>query len=252
MSTVEQFTVGPVVPTDRTPLARVRDAARLHLIGWQSIVIPYSVMFSALVVNLLIFGLLRARGIGPDEAGFTGGLFSLYITVALVFVSAMNRQMAFALDFSLTRRAYLLGTALFAVGLSLASALALYLMRLLESATGGFWMDLGFFAVGGWDTGDPVTQVLGYAAPMLAVSGIGALFGAVYARWGTIGTYAALILLAFAIGLFVVGVTYAEAWESIGDWFVDQPMAALLAGYPLVIAAVCGAGAYAVCRRVKA
>ncbi len=209
-------------------------------------------MFSALAVNLLIFGLLRARGIGSDEAAFTGGLLSLYITVGLVFVSAMNRQLAFALDFSLTRWAYLLGTALFAVGLSLASALALYLMRLVENATGGFWMDLQFFAIGGWDTGDPVTQILGYAAPMLAVSGIGALFGAVYARWGTIGSYAALILLALGIGLFVVGATYAEAWTSIGDWFTGQPMAALLAGYPLVIALVCGAGAYAVCRRVKA
>src|SRR5689334_16432412 len=99
MSTVEQSMVGPAVTAGRTPLARVTDAARLHLIGWQSIVIPYSVMFSALVVNLLIFGLLRARGIGPDEAAFTGGLFSLYITMALVFVSAMNRQLAFALDF---------------------------------------------------------------------------------------------------------------------------------------------------------
>lgn len=231
---------------------RVKVAARLHLIGWQSVITPYLVMLSALVLNLLIFGLLRARGVGPDEAPFTGGLLSLYITVAIVFVQAVNGRLSFALGLSLTRRSYLLGTGLFALGLALASAVALYLLRLVEEASGGWWMDLQFFAIGGWDTGDPVTQILGYAAPMVALSAIGALAGAIYARWGAIGTYVAIVLEAVVLGAFVVVVTYAEAWTAVGQWFVDQPMAALLAGYPWVVAVAAAAGTYAVVRRVNA
>lgn len=209
-------------------------------------------MLSALVVNFLIFGLLRARGIGPDEAAFTGGLLSLYATVALLFIQAMNGQLTFALGFSLTRRTYLLGTAVFAVGLALASAVGLYLLRLIEEATGGWGLKLEFFAIGGWDTGDPVTQIIGYAAPMVALSAIAAWIGGVYARWGSIGTYVVLVLTAVLAAVLVVIVTYAEAWAAVGDWFVDQPMAALLAGYPWIVAAVFGGATYAVVRRVNA
>lgn len=231
---------------------RALAAARLHLIGWQSLAIPWSVMFSALLVNFLIFGLLRAQGVDENEAGFTGGLLSYYITVALVFVAAVNRHLSFAVGFSVTRRAYLLGTALFALGLVLGSSVLLYLLRLVEVASDGWWMQLDFFRIGGWHTGDPVTMILGYAAPMLALSAIAALYGAVFARWGTIGTYAALIVTLLVAGIFVVGVTYAGVWSAIGDWFAGQPMAALLAGYPWIIAAVFGGGSYLVLRRVNA
>ncbi len=231
---------------------RIMVAARLHLIGWQPVTIPYAVMLSALLVNLLIFGLLRGSGVGEDEAGFTGGLLSLYITVALVFVTAVNGQLTFALGFSLTRRTYLAGTAVFATGLALASGVLLYLCRLVEVATDGWFLQLDFFQIGGWSTGDPFTQVIGYAAPMLALSATGALLGAVHARWGSVGVWSALILSALAAGLFVAAVTVAKAWGSVGQWFVDQPMAALLAGYPLIITVVFGAAVYLVLRRVNA
>ncbi|GAB3247773.1 hypothetical protein GCM10027456_19390 [Kineosporia babensis] len=233
-------------------MRRVALAARLHTLGWHSLSVPYSVMFSALLVNFVIFGLLRGFGVDENEAQFTGGLLSLYITVGVMFVVLVNEPFRFALGFSLTRRAYLSGTALFALGLALGSGVFLYLMRLLEQLTGGWFLQLEFFEIGGWYTGDPISQIIGYAAPMLAISAFGALLGGFYARWGTIGVWGVLTLITLVVILFILGVTLTQNWMSVGQWFVDQPMVALLAGYPWAITAVLGAATYLLLRKVNA
>jgi len=228
---------------------RVLNAARLHLITGQVITIPWGIMASALAVNWVIFGLIQAR-VGANDNPSSGGLASLYVVVLVVFVQAMNKQFFFALGLSLTRRAFLMGTALFALGLSFASAGVLYALYGVERATGGWWMDLSFFGAWGLGDGNPVTAVLEYAAPMLALITVGTLFGSITARWGVFGLFVSGILLLIVGGAFTVIMTYAEAWTSFGHWFTGQSTAALAAGYPWIIAAVLGAGTYLVVRRV--
>ncbi|GLY28229.1 hypothetical protein [Kineosporia sp. NBRC 101731] len=230
---------------------RVVSAARLHTIGGQSISVPWSVLVSALAINFLIFGTIQA-GDGIDEDPTTGGLLALYAVTMVVFIQAMNKPLSFALGFGLTRRTYLFGTALFALALSFGSAVVLYALYGLEQATGGWWMDLSFFGVVGLGEGNPVVAVLGYAAPMTALTALGALTGGINARWGLIGVYTAAIVTLIAGGVFAVIMFYAHAWTSLGHWIADQPSAALFAGYPWIVTAVAGAGAYAVVRRVAA
>jgi hypothetical protein len=230
---------------------RVVSAARLHLIGGQSITYPWLIMASSLAINLVIFASITAKG-GVDDNPSTGGLLSLYAVVMIVFSQAMNKQFAFALGFSLTRRTYLLGSALFALALSLGSALALYALYGIERATGGWWMDLSFFGVYGLGDGNPVLAVLGYAAPMMALITLGTLLGGINARWGPIGLYVAGLVGLIVGGALSVIMTYAEAWTGFGNWFDDQPTAALLAGYPWIIAVLLAGGTYLVARRTAA
>ncbi len=207
-------------------------------------------MASALVLNLLIFGTIEAKG-GVDDDPSTGGLFSLYAVVMVGFVQAMNKQLSFALGFGLTRGVYLLGCAVFAIGLSFASAVVLYALYGIERATGGWGIDLDFFGVYGLGGGNPVLAVLMYAAPMAALITAGTLFGGINSRWGTFGIYVAGLVGLVIAGAFAVAVTYAEAWTRIGHWFAGQPDAALFGGYPWLVAIVLGGATFAIVRRVN-
>ncbi|GAA3592887.1 hypothetical protein GCM10022223_04550 [Kineosporia mesophila] len=230
---------------------RVVSAARLHTVGGQSISVPWSVLASALAVNFLIFGTIQA-GDGIDEDPTTGGLLALYIATAVVFIQAMNKPLSFALGFGLTRRTYLFGTGLFALAISFGSAVVLYALYGLERASGGWWMSLSFFGALGLGEGNPVVAVLGYAAPMMALAALGALAGGIHARWGLVGVYTSVIVALIAGGAFCVVMFSAHAWTPLGRWIADQPSSALFAGYPWIVTAVAGAGAYAVVRRVAA
>ena len=230
---------------------RVLSAARLHLVSGQAITVPWAIMGSALAVNLVIFGTIQAKA-GVSDNPSSGGLASLYAVVLTVFVQAMNKPLQFALGLSLTRRTYLLGSAVFATALSFGSALVLYALYGVERGTDGWGMDLAFFGAWGLGDGNPVVAVLEYAAPMMALIAVGSLLGGLYARWGMIGVYVTTIALLIVAGVFAVIMTYAEAWTSLGHWFADQSTAALAAGYPWIITALFAGGTYLVVRRVAA
>ncbi|GAB3247768.1 hypothetical protein [Kineosporia babensis] len=230
---------------------RVVSAARLHLLSYQNVAIPWAVLASALAVNLLLFGSMQAGG-ASEEAAFTGGLVSIYIAASVSAVQLMNKHFDFAVSFGLSRRGYLLGTALFALGMALGSALLLYALLGIELATGGWGLELEFFGVAELFTANPLTAVPSYAVPMLFFIAVGALYGAINHRWGMTGVYAATLLAVLVGGLGAVLLTYTKAWASFFGWWADQPHLALLAGYPLIAAALLGAGTYLVSRRVGA
>lgn len=232
-------------------MSRVVAAARLQLISYQNVIIPWAVLASALAVSLMVFAALQASN--PETSTpFTGGLASIYITVAIGFATVMNKNFLFATGLGLTRRGYLLGTGLFALVLAVGSALALYALLGIEKATDGWGLDLAFFGVADLVSGNPFTTVPSYAVPLLASMTLGALYGAINLRWGMIGVYASGVLALLAGGLFLVAVTYAGAWDSIGAFFTNTSPTALLAGYPLIAVVLLGGGTYLISRRVGA
>jgi hypothetical protein len=225
---------------------RVARAARVHLLGWPTtMAAPVTVLFSAFGINLAIFWVLQDRGI---ESSFTGGLASLYITVMLVFIQLMGRQLSFATGFGLTRRTYYLATMLFVVALSLVAAVALELLRLLEQATNGWGVHMPFYRVAAMNVGNPLGQIAVYAGPLVLLATFGTFIGAIFARWRTAGLVVAGILAMLLGGLAVVLISYGRDWTSIGSWFADQPHLALYAGWPLLLAVVLGLAAYRVVR----
>lgn len=231
---------------------RVVRAARLHLISPQALLIPAAVLAAAMVINLGIFALLRQNDASSSEASFTGGLASLYIAVMTVFIQAMNRQFDVALSFGLPRRLYLLGTGLFALGLSLCWGLVLALLRLVETSTDGWGVRMDFFAVAGMDTGGLVSGTLVYAVPMLALAALGVLIGGIFARWGQIGVYTAGLALLVGVGAAIVTVSYTWSWTDGWQWLSDRSLIALTAGYPWLLVAVCGGAAFWVVRGSQA
>lgn len=228
---------------------RVVGAARLHLLGYQNVLVPWSVLASALAINLLLFWSIQL-GNPSESAAFTGGLLSIYVCAAVAAVQMLNRNFDFALGLGLTRRGYLLGTALFALLMAVGSAVALYALLGIEQATDGWGLELEFFGPAGLFSSNPLIAVPSYAVPMLAFMALGALYGAINNRWGLTGVYASAVLLALAGGLFTVAMVYAEAWGSFFTWWAGQPTVAVMAGYPLIAVAVFGGGAYLVARRV--
>jgi len=227
---------------------RVTTAARIHLIGPANLLVPAGVMTAALAISLGIFALLRQNDVGTQDASFAGGLSALYVTVMVLFIQAMNRPFAFALGFGLTRRAYLLGTGLFALGLCAGWGAVLSLLWLLERATGGWGVQMEFFAAAGLDTGGPFTQALAYAVPMLALAATGALFGGIFVRWGQLGVYALAMGLLILVGALVVVLTATHSWTSSWSWITDQPSIAVTAGYPWLVVLVCGGAAFWIAR----
>ena len=123
-------------------------AARLHLVTWRSAVIwPWAVLGSSLVINWVIQALLDPAS---REQGGTGGVASIYFVAAWLAYQAVSQVFPFALGMGVTRRAFA-GRAQAPCWCSrrCSSPPALTVLRYLESATGGFGVELHFFRVPG-------------------------------------------------------------------------------------------------------
>ncbi len=228
---------------------RVLTAARLNTVGaGMRIGIPWVVVGSAFLINLLIFGLIRANTNGGDD-GVTGALAALYITAAAAHLQTMTQTFPFALSLGVTRRNFYIGAGLVLLAETLVHSIALTVLLAIENATGGWGLQLRFFGVGFMIQSNPVAQVVAYGAPLLALGLVGMMIGTMFKRWGQIGVYAAAIGTTLVLGGLVALVTWQQWWGSVGSFFTTTPTLVLLGVYPLVIAVLAGLGGYALVRR---
>lgn len=228
---------------------RVLAAARLQVVHPLVILgIPWLVVGISFAINVAIWGLAGLRDV-PD-AGFTGGVLALYITVCVVFVQAVTQLLPFAMGVSLSRRTYWLGVSLVGVLSALGYGIALALLDAIGDATDGWGVGLSFWAPEPMQADNFFLQVLVSGAPMLAFvfSGIG--MGVVVKRWGPNGLWALALAALLLFGGLAVLVTGLGAWSSVGGWLGDRSLATLSIGLPLVIAAVVAALSFAGIRRV--
>jgi hypothetical protein len=150
------------------------------------------------------------------------------------------------------RRRGWLAWSLLAVVQSVAYALVLCLLRAVEQATGYWGTGMRYFSLPFMDDTNPVLLLLGYTVPMLVSTHLGILLGTVYLRWGTTGVLASLTLTVTALGLTAALITWTRQWHAIGRWLLDQPPTALLAGWPVLVAAAFAVGGYVLIRRATA
>jgi hypothetical protein len=215
---------------------RVLGAARMHLTHpLLSVGIPWAIVFSSFAINLAIWGV---GGVGDETNGdaTTGGLASLYITVAIVFIQAVTQMFPFAMGLSLSRRDFYLGTALTAVVQSLGYALALTVLAAIEDATDGWGMQLSFWAPGPLDVDNPALQVAVFGLPMLACAFLGMAIGVVVKRWGAIGLYVLGLSTLLVSGAVAFVATWQQRWQEIGSWMVDLSVTSLTIAIPAVAA----------------
>jgi hypothetical protein len=229
-------------------MSRVLRAARLQLIHPAAILgIPWAIAASSFVINWGVWSLADLRE-QPDA--FTGGVLSLYVTVAVVFVQAVTQLLPFAMAMSLSRRTYWLGISLVGSASALGYGLALAILSRVESATDGWGVGLEFWAPGPLRADDFVLQIVVSGAPMLAFVFAGIGFGVVSKRWGPTGVWGFIIVAMLVLGGVVSLITWLKAWGSIGTWLTSQSLATLAITLPVALAVVLAAAGYRGIRRV--
>lgn len=226
---------------------RIITAARVHTVAPALfLIMPWAIMASGFVINILIWGL---ADLSEQPGSGTGGLASLYITLAIVYMQSVTYLLPFTVGLSLTRRTFYLGTALFAAAQSLVYGVVLYGLVLIERGTDGWGVGLSFFQ-GYWSVGNPVLQVLVFAVPLFVLALLGMAVGVVYKRFGSAGLYALTIGVILLLGGLFALVTWQQAWSSVGGWFSDQSLVGLFAGWPLLLGVLFAVAGYVGIRRV--
>jgi hypothetical protein len=229
---------------------RIRQVARLqipawpHILGW-----TWGMMAVTFGINLLSVFANRDPGEGVTTTGGVASLYGIAIGMAAVSVTQI---FPYALGMSVTRREFYLAWSLLAVVQSVAYALVLCLLRAVEQATGYWGWGMRYFGLPFMDAANPVLLLLGYAVPMLVVTHLGILLGTLHLRWGTTGVLASLTLAFTALGLAAALITWTRQWHAIGRWLLDQSPTALLAGWPVLVAAAFAVGGFRLIRRATA
>ncbi|MEI4272902.1 hypothetical protein TEK04_14335 [Klenkia sp. LSe6-5] len=221
---------------------RTLAAARLHAVhALVAIGVPWLVVGSSFAINLAIWAAMPADA---RNQGGTGGLVSMYIAVAIVFLQSVTQLFPMAIGLSLTRRTFYLGT-LVAAGLqALVYGVALTVLALAEQATSGWGVDLRFWAPGPVDVGNPALQVLVFGVPMFLAASVGIGLGVVIKRWGPAGMWTLTIGLLLATGSAAALITWRSGWPAVGAFFTDTSMIALLLAGPAVVAAAVAAAGF--------
>jgi hypothetical protein len=227
---------------------RVLAAARLHLVHpLGALGAPWLVVGISFTVNWLIWHFADLQH--QPGADFTGGVLSLYITVAIVFVQAVTQVLPFAMGLSLSRRTFYLGTALMGVAQALGYGIALAVLTAIEGATDGWGVGLRFWAPAGLDVDNFALQVVVSGAPMLAFIACGAGIGVVNKRWGNAGTWGLIVGALAVFGGLAVLITALGTWVQVGTWFADRSVVTLAVTLPAALAIVLAALSWAGLRR---
>jgi hypothetical protein len=229
---------------------RIRRVARLQIPAWPHMA-GWTWGMTAVVFGINLLSVLANRDPGDGVAN-TGGVASLYAIAIGMATTSVTQIFPFALGMSVTRREFYLAWSLLAVVQSAVYALVLCLLRAVEQATGYWGVGMRFFDLPFMDDVNPVLLPVGYAVPMLAVTHLGILLGTVYLRWGSTGVLTGITLAITALGLAAALITWTRHWPEIGRWLLDQSHTALLAGWPVLVAAAFAVGGYGLIRRATA
>ncbi|RIV38027.1 hypothetical protein [Micromonospora radicis] len=225
---------------------RVLTVARLQFVAWPLVFgWPWGILALSFLVNLALFG-----SIGDvDPAPVTGGLSSIYIVMLVACVTTITQDFPFIIGLGVSRRSFYLGNLLQFGAQAVAYAAVLYLLAVVEEATGGWGIELTFFGLPLLLVDNPVLRYLAFAIPFLLLGLLGIAIALVFKRWGVNGmlTLSAAAIVGFG-GLGVLA-TWRGWWPAIGGWFADQSGGALLVGYPALLAVPLAAVSYLIIRR---
>ncbi|OLT45490.1 hypothetical protein BJF85_18595 [Saccharomonospora sp. CUA-673] len=228
---------------------RILNVARIQLVNKVMVIgLPLFILLCVFAVNLALF--LAVPFPEPEDGmAMTGAVISIYIATAIVHVQTMSQTLPFALGMSITRRDFVFAAGAVVVGQALLYGVVLWVMRLLERATGGWGVNVAMFDLAFMETANPLTQILVFAAPFLFVSFCGLWAGIVFQRWGQLGVWVWILSFAAVLVGATAVVGWQDWWSSVGSFFTDTPTVVLLGVYPTVIAVVFAAATYATSRR---
>lgn len=116
-------------------MKRIINMARLQLINTRSMLwVPFVIAFGALLISLIPLTLVHQTDPGPNYS--LGVQAPLWYSLA-IGISSLNLLFPFSQAIAITRREFVLGSALSSAIFSLCLAGTLILSGLVEKATGG-------------------------------------------------------------------------------------------------------------------
>nr|MDT0657842.1 ABC transporter permease [Micromonospora sp. DSM 115978] len=226
---------------------RILPAARLQFVNWpNNLGWPWGILTISFLINLAIFWSIDE---GPDFEPTSGGVMSIYVVMLVASINSISQDFPFALGLGLTRRTFYLANVLQFTAQALVYAVLLYLLALIEDATGGWGLRLRFFGLPLLFTDNPLVAVLAYAMPFLLLGFLGIFIMVIYKRFGVNGmfTLATASLLGFGGGAVLI--TWQGWWTASWNWFADQPSAVLLVGWPALLTLPLAGASYLAIRR---
>jgi hypothetical protein len=227
---------------------QVLPVVRLQLVNWRfGLGMPLGILTMVFALNLGLFGSMG--DVIPPDGRMTGAIMSIYVVVGVGLLQTMTQTFPFALGMSVTRRAFLAGVALLAAAEALGFGALLLVLNLVERASGGWGLGLKFFALDFMTVDSPALQWLVFVVPFLVFAAVGVFTGVVFKRWGQPGVYGVVVAASVALGGLAVLITWRGGWPAVGGWFADQPVAALFAGYPLILVVLLGGASWLAIRR---
>lgn len=232
-------------------MSRIWRVVRIQLVNAPMVLaFPVGILALVLAFNIALFAVISDNA--PPDERTTGAIVSIYIVMLVAHLQTMTQVFPFALGLSVTRRAFFAATSTLVAGQALAYGILLYLLKLLEEATNGWGVQVQFFTLSFLLDDNPLLQILNYTVPFLFFSFLGVFIGVVFKRWGQPGVYVTTISAGLALAVAAILATWQEWWPAIGRFFTDQSSVALLAGYPVVLAALFAGGGFLLLRRATA
>jgi hypothetical protein len=223
------------------------NVVRYHLVQrFNYFILPWSVLAFVFGLDAIIMSLTPA---GHSSHRYVGGLASIFVIVCILGVQSVAQALPYGLALGLSRRTYYLGTALLAVGLAAVVSTVTTIGQVLERATGGWGMRMGFFRLPYILDGSWYLTWLTCFVVLTLLYVYGMWFGLVYRRWSLAG------LVAFVAGQLALGtvvalvVTGAHAWHHVGHFFTALS-AAGLTGLLAALTVVLMAGGFTTMRRL--
>lgn len=240
-----------VVEQPVTTGSRVAAVLRMNMVDVRGRVGgPWLILAAIFAVNFAIWWAIRVN-VDDAGAGTTGALSALFFIVGSTYLIAMTQVMPFALSLGITRRHFYAGVSLLLAIETLLHAIVLTALLGIERFTGGWGIGMEFFSFTFMPVQNPLLQVLTYWVPLLAIGLVFLAIGAVFRRWGQLGVWTVMIGLILVLGAIVFTLTWQNAWLAFGRFFVETPVPMLMAGYPLILAAVALVGGFLVVRRAR-
>ena len=200
---------------------RVIAAARLHLANpWPTLILPWLITLGIFGVNVSLWYVISSANdnIDADAFQYNGGLGWIYVYMLVAAVQAMSATFRYALGLSVTRKEYLAGTGLFFLGSSAIYTVGLTALAWIERLSGG-WGINGAFFTSFVSADQPIWHLLWINLTAFGVAfATGAVFAAVWMRWGPTGLVATFLALAVAIVGLIWLITTAKFWDEIGSF----------------------------------
>ena len=231
-------------------MKRSMQAVRVQLLIWKRTqLIPWGALALALAINLGVFAFTKKPASGRNV---TGGLAAIYAVPVVFSMQAVSQTFPFAAGLGLTRRSFAAASVLIAAAQALVWGVVLFLLSLVEHATGGFGESLTFFGLPGLLTANRGTQLAAFVVPMFFTALVGFFLGTVVKRFGLTGVFAFLAGLVFVGGVAAIVVSWQHQWTPLLDWTGDRSAFAVVVALPAVLAVLLAGGGWGVLRRAVA